>query len=79
MLEKKLFGRGGQPIDERCLSGREALAFNATTDRSYTVEYQDPPGPWSTWTNITALTTNVGLANPLISTQRFYRVSTPLK
>jgi hypothetical protein len=54
------------------------LAFNATTGRSYTVEYQDPPGPWSNWTNVTALTTNVSLVQPLISTQRFYRVSRPL-
>jgi hypothetical protein len=54
------------------------LAFNATTGKSYTVEYQDLPGPWSAWTNIMALTTNVSLTNPLTSTQRFYRVSRPL-
>ncbi|MDB6111190.1 MAG: hypothetical protein JWR69_2940, partial [Pedosphaera sp.] len=33
---------------------------------------------WSNWTNITALSTNVSLLQPLINTQRFYRVSRPL-
>ena len=53
------------------------LDFNAVTGRSYAVEYSGGLGVWSPLTNVTALTTKATFADPLISTQRFYRVRSP--
>ncbi|HWY77296.1 MAG TPA: immunoglobulin domain-containing protein, partial [Verrucomicrobiae bacterium] len=58
-------------------SGQFILAFNATTGKSYTVQYQDGLGAWTVLTNITAANTNVLLTNPIIGPQRLFQVSTP--
>ncbi len=53
------------------------LAFNSTSGKTYTIEYEDLPGSWSVLTNITAGATNVSFTNPVIGPKRLFRVSAP--
>lgn len=53
------------------------LSFNAQAGHHYFIEYTGDMGAWSPLTNFAALGSNATFAEPLISTQRFYRVLTP--
>ena len=58
-------------------SNQFLLDFPAATGRSYTIHYADTFGSWLPLTNFIAQTTNVTFTDPILSPQRFYRVSTP--
>jgi hypothetical protein len=56
-----------------------SIWFNSTPGVHYTLEFSGDPAfsSWSTLTSTTALTTNTIFSEPLLSTQRFYRVFNP--
>ena len=55
------------------------LSFSATPGRDHRIEYRPDAatGEWLPLTNFTAANTNASITDPLIQTQRFYRVRIP--
>jgi hypothetical protein len=53
------------------------LSFNAVTGATYTVEYSGNLSNWQSLANFTAHRTNMVYPDPLVKSQRYYRVVTP--